>query len=102
VDFHPFVTKKELADEFKTQLEPFLRSVKETQIELQASQTKVMEALSVIKQAPQSNEKLVTQIDLQNLKKELSTELKNELSTELKNELSTELRNELVDEVRKI
>ena len=52
MDFHPFVTKKELADEFKTQLEPFLRSVKDTQIELQKAQTKIMEALSVIKQAP--------------------------------------------------
>ena len=66
-DFDPVVTKKELADEIKTQLEPFLRSVKETQIELQEAQTKIMEALSVIKQAPQSNENLVTQIDLQNL-----------------------------------
>jgi hypothetical protein len=28
VDFDPFVTIKELADEIKTQLEPFLRSVK--------------------------------------------------------------------------
>jgi hypothetical protein len=36
-----------------------------------------MEALSDIKQVSQSNENLVTQIDLQNLKKELSTELKN-------------------------
>jgi hemerythrin superfamily protein len=41
----------------------------------QEAQTKIMEALSVIKQAPQSNENLVTQIDLQNLRKELSTEL---------------------------
>jgi hypothetical protein len=45
--------------------------------ELQEAQTKIMEALSVINQAPLSNENLVTQIDLQNLKKELSTELKN-------------------------
>ena len=43
-----------------------------------------MEALSVIKQAPQSNENLVTQIDLQNLKKELSTELQNELVDEIR------------------
>ena len=92
-DFDPVVTKKELADEIKTQLEPFLRSVKlepflrsvkETQIELQEAQTKIMEALSVIKQALQSNENLVTQIDLQNLKKELSTELKNELVNEIR------------------
>jgi hypothetical protein len=34
VDFDPFVTKKELADEIKAQLEPFLRAVKDTQIEL--------------------------------------------------------------------
>jgi CRISPR/Cas system CMR subunit Cmr6 (Cas7 group RAMP superfamily) len=32
----------------------------------------------------QSNENLVTQIDLQNLKKELSTELKNELVNEIR------------------
>ena len=43
-----------------------------------------MAALSVIKQAPQSNENLVTQIDLQNLKKELSTELQNELVDEIR------------------
>ena len=42
---------------------------------LQEAQTKKMEALSVIKQAPQSNENLVTQIDLQNLRKELSTDI---------------------------
>jgi hypothetical protein len=84
VDFDPFVTKKELVDEIKTQLEPFLRSVKDTQIELQEAQTKIMEALSVIKQVSQSNENLVTQIDLQNLKKELSTELKNELVNEIR------------------
>ena len=76
VDFDPIITKKELADEIKTQLEPTLRSVKETQIELQEAQAKIMEVLSVIQQAPQSKEIFVTQIDLQNLKKELSTELK--------------------------
>ena len=43
-----------------------------------------MEALSDIKQVSQSNENLVTQIDLQNLKKELSTELKNELVNEIR------------------
>jgi hypothetical protein len=84
VDFDPFVTKKELADEIKTQLEPFLRAVKDTQIELQEAQTKIMEALSVSKQVSQSNENLVTQIDLQNLKKELSTELKYELVNEIR------------------
>ena len=62
--------KNELVDEF--------RSVKTTQIELQEAQTKIMEALSVIQQAPQSKENTVTQIYLQNLKQELSTELKNE------------------------
>ena len=45
--------KKELADEIKTQLEPTLRSVKETQIELQEAHAKIMEALSVIQQTPQ-------------------------------------------------
>ena len=51
---------------------------------LQEAQTKIMEALSVIKQAPQSNGNLVTQIDPQNLKKELSTELNNELVGEIR------------------
>ena len=51
---------------------------------LQEAQTKIMETLSVIKQAPLSNGHLVTQIDLQNLKKELSTELKNELVDEIR------------------
>ena len=51
---------------------------------LQEAQTKIMEALSVIKQAPLSNGNLVTQIDLQNLKKELSTELNNELVGEIR------------------
>jgi len=137
--------KKKLADEIKTQLEPTLRSVKETQIELPEAQAKIMEALSVIQQAPQSKDNFVTQIDLQNLKKELSIELKNELVDEvrsvkttqielqeaqakiiealsvieqasqskenfvtqidlqnLKKELSTDFKNELVDEIRKI
>ena len=53
VNFDPIVTKKELADEIKTQLEPTLRSVKETQIELQEAHAKIMEALSVIQQTPQ-------------------------------------------------
>ena len=51
---------------------------------LQEAQTKIMETLSVIKQAPLSNGHLVTQIDLQNLKKELSTELNNELVGEIR------------------
>ena len=68
--------KKELADEIKTQLEPTLRAVKETQTELQEAQAKIMDALSVIQQAPKRKEHFVTQIDLQNLKKELSIELK--------------------------
>lgn len=72
VDFDPIITKRELADEIKTQLEPTLRSVKETQIELQEAQVKIMEALSVIRQAPQIKENDVKQIDLNNLKKELS------------------------------
>jgi hypothetical protein len=38
-----------------------------------------MEALSIIQQASQSKENFVTQIDLQNLKKELSTDFKNKL-----------------------
>jgi hypothetical protein len=76
VDFDPVVTKKALADEIKTQLEPILQLVKETQIELQEAQAKIMEALSVIQHTPQSKEHFVTQIDIQNLKKELSTELK--------------------------
>jgi hypothetical protein len=50
-----------------------VRSVKTTQIELQVAQAKIMEALSVIEQASQIKEYFVTQIDLQNLKKELST-----------------------------
>jgi hypothetical protein len=54
-----------------------IRSVKTTQIELQEAQVKIMEALSVIEQASQSKENFVTQIDLQNLKKELSTDFKN-------------------------
>ena len=76
--------KKELAVEIKTQLEPTLRSDKATQIELHEAQAKIMEALSVIQQAPQSKENTVTQIDLQNLKKELSTDLKNELVDEIR------------------
>jgi len=52
VDFDPIITKRELVDEIKTQLEPTLRSVKETQIELQEAQVKIMDALSVIQQAP--------------------------------------------------
>ena len=84
MNFDPIVTKKELADEIKTQLEPTLRSVKETQIELQEAHAKIMEALSVIQQAPQSKDIFVTQIDLQNLKKELSTDFKNELVDEIR------------------
>ena len=60
-----------------------VRSVK-TQIELQEAQAEIMEALSVIQQASQSKENLVTQIDLKNLKKELSTDLKNELVDEIR------------------
>ena len=56
MNFDPIVTKKELADEIKIQLEPTLRSVKETQIELQEAHAKIMEALSVIQQAPQGKE----------------------------------------------
>ena len=44
VDFDPIITKRELVDEIKTQLEPTLRSVKETQIELQEAQVKIMDA----------------------------------------------------------
>jgi hypothetical protein len=91
VDFDPIVTKKELADEIKTQLQPTLRLVKETQIELQEAQAKIMEALSVIQHTPQSKENFVTQIDLQNLKKELSTELKNELVDEVRSVKTTEI-----------
>ena len=83
--------KKKLADEIKTQLEPTLRSVKETQIELPEAQAKIMEALSVIQQAPQSKEHFVTQIDLQNLKKELSTELKHELVDEVRSVKTTQI-----------
>ena len=43
-----------------------------------------MEALSVIQHTPQSKENFATLIDLQNLKKELSTDLKNELVTEIR------------------
>jgi hypothetical protein len=91
VDFDPIVTKKELADEIKTQLQPTLRLVKETQIELQEAQAKIMEALSVIQHTPQSKENFVTQIDLQNLKKELSTELKNELVDEVRSVKTTQI-----------
>jgi len=61
-----------------------IRSVKTTQIELQEAQAKIMEALLVIQQAPQSKENTVTQFDLQNLKQDLSTELKNELVDEIR------------------
>jgi site-specific DNA-adenine methylase len=61
-----------------------VRSVKTTQIELQVAQAKIMEALSVIEQASQIKEYFVTQIDLQNLKKELSTDFKNELVDEIR------------------
>ena len=49
-----------------------------------------MEALSVIRQAPQSKENFVTHIDLQNLKKELSTEPKNELVDEVRSVKTTQ------------
>jgi hypothetical protein len=45
------------------------------QIELPEAQAKIIEALSVIEQASQSKENFVAQIDLQNLKKELSTDI---------------------------
>jgi len=44
VDFDPIITKGELVDEIKTKLEPTLRSVKETQIELQEAQVEIMDA----------------------------------------------------------
>ena len=69
--------KKELSTELKNELVDEVRSVKTTQIELQEAQAKIIEALSVIEQASQSKENCVTQIDLQNLKKELSTDFKN-------------------------
>jgi hypothetical protein len=50
-----------------------------------------MEALSVIQHTPQSKENFVTQIDLQNLKKELSTELKNELVDEVRSVKTTQI-----------
>jgi hypothetical protein len=53
-------------------------------IELQEAQVKIMEALSVIEQTSQSKDNFATQIDLQNLKKELSTDFKNELVTEIR------------------
>lgn len=84
VDFDPVITKKELVDEIKTQLEPTLRSVKDTQIELQEAQIKIMEALSVTQQASQNKETFITQIDLQKLKQELSTEFNNKLVEEIK------------------
>ena len=83
--------KKELADEIKTQLEPTLRLVKETQIELQEAQAEIMEALSVIQHTSQSKEHFVTQIDLQNLRKKLSTELKNELVDEIRSVKTTQI-----------
>jgi len=59
-------------------------SVKTTQTELQEAQAEIMKALSVIRQASQIKENEVTQIDLNNLKKELSTEFKNELVNEIR------------------
>jgi len=44
VDFDPIITKGEFVDEIKTKLEPILRSVKETQIELQEAQVEIMDA----------------------------------------------------------
>ena len=76
--------KKELSTELKNELVDEVRSVKTTQIELQEAQVKIMEALSVIEQTSQSKDNFATQIDLQNLKKELSTDLKNELVTEIR------------------
>ena len=61
-----------------------IRSVKTTQIELQEAQAKIVEALLVIQQAPQSKENTVTQIDLQIITQELSIELKNELVDEIR------------------
>ena len=90
VDFDPVITKKELVDEIKTQLEPTLRSVKDTQIELQEAQIKIMEALSVIQQASQNKETFITQIDLQKLKQELSTEFNNKLVEEIKSVKTTQ------------
>ena len=76
--------KQELSTEFKNELVDEIKSVKTTQIELQEAQAKIMEALLVIQQAPQSKENTVTQFDLQNLKQDLSTELKNELVDEIR------------------
>ena len=76
--------KKELSTELKNELVDEVRSVKTTQIELQQAQVKIMEALSVIEQTSQSKDNFATLIDLQNLKKELSTDLKNELVTEIR------------------
>lgn len=92
VDFDPVITKKELVDQIKTQLEPTLRSVKDTQIELQEAQIKIMEALSVIQQASQNKETFITQIDLQKLKQELSTEFNNELVEEIKSVKTTQIK----------
>jgi archaellum component FlaC len=76
--------KKELSTKLKNELVDEDRSVKTTQIELQEAQAKIMEALSIIQQASQSSVYFVTQIDLQNLKKELSTDFKNELVDEIR------------------
>ena len=50
-----------------------------------------MEALSVIQHTSQSKEHFVTQIDLQNLRKKLSTELKNELVDEIRSVKTTQI-----------
>jgi len=73
-----------LSTEFKHELMDEVRSAKTTQTELQEAQAEIMKALSVIRQAPQNKENDVTQIDLNNLKKELSTELKNALVNEIR------------------
>jgi hypothetical protein len=58
---------------------------------LQEAQAKIMEALSVIQHTSQSKEHFVTQIDLQNLRKKLSTELKNELVDEIRSVKTTQI-----------